>query len=334
MVYITMLSRKENFIETISGGKPDRFVNQWEYIAMIAFSTPVDALSPFPEPGGEAKNAWGVTIRMAENTPGPFPVHDEEHIVLKDITKWRDVVHAPALDFPDSAWDAAKSQAAAVNRDEQLVTPMIFPGLFEALHYLMGMDGCLINFYEEPEQMHALLDYITDYELKLAELYCGCLKPDALLHHDDWGSYKQSFFSPAMFEEFFVPRYKKIYGYYKDHGCKYIIHHSDSYAANLVPGMIEMGIDVWQGCTSTNNVPSLVKKYGGQISFMGDLDNGVLDKEGWSREEIAEHVRRACTSNGKHYFIPCLAAGGPVTTYAGVFEAVSEEIDRLSKEMF
>jgi len=42
--------------------------------------------------------------------------------------------------------------------------------------------------------------------------------------------------------------------------------------------MIDLGIDVFQGCMTTNNVPELVKKYGGKISFMGDLDNGVLDR--------------------------------------------------------
>jgi len=329
-----MLTKKENFFETIKGGNPDRFVNQFEYLGMILFSTPVDALSPFPPPGGDAKNLWGVTIRSAQHTPGPFPVHDDEHRVLKDITKWREVLHAPSLDFPDSAWDVSVSQANAINREEQLVTPMIFPGLFETLHYLMGMEDTLANFYEEPEEMHALLDFITEHELKVAELFCSYLKPDALLHHDDWGSYKQSFISPAMFEEFFVPRYQKIYGYYKEHGVRAIIHHSDSYAANLVPSMIEMGIDVWQGCTSTNDVPALVKKYGGQISFMGDLDNGVLDRENWSAAEVEEHVRRACTTNGKHYFIPCLAAGGPVSTYPGVYDAVTEAIDRMSKELF
>ena len=30
-------------------------------------------------------------------------------------------------------------------------------------------------------------------------------------------------------------------------GVDVIVHHSDSYAATLVPYMIEMGIDVWQG---------------------------------------------------------------------------------------
>ena len=30
-----MLTKKQNLIETIRGGKPDRFVNQYEYIQLI-----------------------------------------------------------------------------------------------------------------------------------------------------------------------------------------------------------------------------------------------------------------------------------------------------------
>ena len=41
--------------------------------------------------------------------------------------------------------------------------------------------------------------------------------------------------------------YKEIYKYWHDHGVEMIVHHSDSYAATLVPYMIEMGIDIWQG---------------------------------------------------------------------------------------
>ena len=100
-----------------------------------------------------------------------------------------------------------------------------------------------------------------------------------------------------------MPAYDKIYGTYKANGVELIVHHSDSYAANLVPYMIEMGMDIFQGASSTNNVPELVKKYGGKISFMGDLDNGVIDKEDWTHELVAKEVRRACETNGKHYFI-------------------------------
>jgi hypothetical protein len=98
--------------------------------------------------------------------------------------------------------------------------------------------------------------------------------------------------------------------------------------------MIEMGVDVFQGCLSTNNIPNLIKDYGPKISFMGGLDNGKLDKADWSPELIRDAVEQVCRENGKHYFIPCLTVGGDVSAFPGVYEAVSAEIDRMSKEMF
>ena len=329
-----MLTKRQNFIETHKGGNPDRFVNQFEPFGFF-FAKPSRTANAFPVPGGpDIKNEWGVTIRYQKNTPGPFPVHDDEHKVLKDITKWKGIVKAPSLDYPQNAWDRFKPAVEAIDRNELYATAIVAPGVFEQLHYLMGMDDSLMNFLAEPEAMKELIDYITQYELDYAKLLCDNFHPDALLHHDDWGSHRSSFMSPQMFEEFIVPAYKKIYGFYKTNGVEVIVHHSDSYAANLVPAMIEVGIDVFQGCVTTNNVPELVKKYGGQISFMGDLDNGVLDCAGWTPGLVAREVRRACENNGKLYFIPCLAAGGPGSTYPGVYDAVNAEIDKMSEELF
>ncbi len=335
-----MLTKRQNLIETIKGGKPDRFVNQYEalvcqdtFFGMI-MGDPVTSAAPRVTPGGTAVNGWGVTIQWPENVPGPFPVHDDEHKVLKDITKWKEVVKAPRLDYPAKEWDKFKPPIESINRNEVFATVFIAPGVFEQLHYLMGMDDCLINFYEEPEATKELIEFISDWELGYAELLCHHFHPDAIFHHDDWGSHVSSLISPEMFNEFIVPAYKKIYGYYKSHGVELIVHHSDSYAANLVPYMIEIGVDIWQGCVTTNNVPELVKQYGGKISFMGDIDNGIVDREDWSREVIAREVRRACETNGKFYYIPNTTMGGPMSTYPGVYEAVSEEIDKMSKEMF
>jgi hypothetical protein len=38
--------------------------------------------------------------------------------------------------------------------------------------------------------------------------------------------------------------------------------------------------------------------------------------------------------SGKLYFIPCLVMGSPGSTFPGVYEAVSAEIDNMSKQMF
>lgn len=326
-----MLTRKENLLEVMKGGNPDRFVKQYETFAMI-MNTPITRLKP--PIGGEIVNEWGVTLRWPQGQIGSFPVHDEEHVVIKDITKWRDYVKAPNFEYPAEKWSAAIETANAVDRNDQYVTVYVSPGLFEHTHFLMSMEEALMAFYEEPDAMHELIDYLVDFELRLAKQFIDHLHPDALFHHDDWGSQISTFLSPAMFNEFFVPAYKKIYGYYKENGVELIIHHSDSYAATLVPYMIEMGIDIWQGVMNTNNIPELIKQYGEKITFMGGLHSGEIDFPEWTQEYIGQHVERACRDCGKLYFIPGASQGLNISSFPGVYEATDAEIDRMTKEMF
>jgi hypothetical protein len=262
-----MLTIRQNLLETIKGGNPDRFVNQYEFLDIILEAP----LRTRPAPGGSAVSEWGITYSWPEGQLGPFPVHDDEHKVLKDITKWEETVKIPPLDFPDERWAAAIEHAESVDREDKFVTVFFASGTFEMTHMLMGMEDAMMALYEEPEHMHGLINALTDYEIAYAKQIIERIKPDALFHHDDWGSQNSSFMSPAMFEEFFVEPYKRVYGFWKDNGIELIVHHSDSYAANLVPHMIDMGIDIWQGVMTTNNTPELIKKYGGQISFMVSL---------------------------------------------------------------
>ncbi len=329
-----MLTRKQNLLETIRGGNPDRYVNMYEAFKIYK-DTPYFANNAAPVKGGpNVVNAWGVTLSFPENTPGAFPVHTPDKIVVKDITHWRDYVTAPQVKYPEAAWEPYMAEVEKIDRNEYFVTPMVYPGLFEQTHYLMEIQECLVNFYDEPEAMHELIDYLTEWELAYAEEICRHYHPDALFHHDDWGSQTSTFLSPEMFEEFYYPAYKKVYGYYKEHGVQVIVHHSDSYAATLVPMMIDMGIDIWQGVMNTNNIPELIQKYGGQITFMGGIDSATVDHPGWTREDARREVEKACRTCGTRYFIPCLSQGGPFSTFPGVYQAVSEEIDIQSRKYF
>ncbi|UWG95703.1 uroporphyrinogen decarboxylase [Dehalobacter sp. DCM] len=325
-----MLTKKQNLLETIRGGNPDRFVNQYEYLNLI-----LEVPTGFaPVKGTNFKDAWGVTWSWPEDQIGGFPLHDDEHKVLKDITKWKEVVKAPTINTSDEAWAAAVAHANSIDLNEEYRTVMFGPGIFEMTHMLMGMEDALMGLYEEPEAMHELIEYFTQYELDFAKVLIDKLHPNALFHHDDWGSQINSFVSPDMFEEFFLPAYKKIYGFYKANGIELIVHHSDSYAANLVPFMIEMGMDIWQGVMRTNNIPELIKQYGGKISFMGGLHSGEIDFPTWTQENCAKHVEEACKTFGKHYFIPCLTSGLPMSNFPGVYECVTEEIKKMSTVLF
>ena len=109
-----MLTARQNFYEAVKGGNPDRFANQYEAIHLMMH--PGYLHSPSPMPGQEnIVNAWGITNSFPAGTPGSFPVHTPDKIVIKDIEHWKDYVHAPSLDFPEAEWDMFRAQYDAVD---------------------------------------------------------------------------------------------------------------------------------------------------------------------------------------------------------------------------
>ncbi len=331
-----MLTVKENVRETLKkDGHPDRFVNQFEYLGMT-FS-PQGGAGARPTYGGPAvQNAWGVYTQWPEGTPGPFPVHTPDKIVIKDIEHWQDYVKVPkASGFSDAEWEFPLKIAENIDKENQFLCSMVAPGLFEQCHHLMEIQRFLMAFYENPDELHDVINVLKDYELEMAEETCSHLHPEAVFHHDDWGSQLSTFISPAMFEDFFVEPYKEIYGYYHDHGVELIVHHADSYCATLVPDMIEIGIDIWQGAMSTNNIPALVEEYKGQIAIMSGIDSAWVDNPDNSRENTKAWVKKVLdqyeTPNG---IIPCITQGGPMSTFEGVYKDACEEIAAYNQERF
>lgn len=327
-----MLNAKENMRECIrKGGKPERFVNQYEAVQLLFDPHTIhDALL---KPGDLlVKNAWGVYNSFPVGTPGQFPVQDDAHLLIKDIEHWKDYVTAPSLDFPQEEWDMMKAMYDGVDGSKSYKATFVAPGLFEQCHHFLRIEEALVNLYEYPDEMHDLIKYLTEWELKLAELICKNLKPDAIFHHDDWGSANSTFMSVDMFEDFYKDAYKEIYGYYHDHGVELIIHHSDSYAATLVPDMIEIGIDVWQGATWANDIPSIIKKYGGDITIMGGIDNKFMDFEGWTDEDTRKASTMVMEACGMNYFIPCIAQGGPGSVFPGAYLSMCNNIDKYNEE--
>ena len=328
-----MLNAKENFRETIRGGNPDRYVNQYEAITFVRY--PYQAHSPRVEKGGpDVVNDWGVTLTYPSYTPGGYPVHTKELTVVKDIEDWKSYVKAPPLIFSQDEWDSYKQAYDAVDGEKAYRAAFVAPGLFEHMHRLASMEEALMAYITNPDEMHDMIRYVADWELELAEGICSHLHPDAIFHHDDFGTETSSFLDPEMFADFFLEPYREIYGYYHDNGVELIIHHADSYCANLVPTMIDMGIDVWQGCMHSNNVPALVEKYGEKMTFMGNIDNKFVDFDGWTEGDCARAAKDAIDACGMKYYVPCITQGLPGSVYPGAYEAITKAIDAINSEKF
>lgn len=329
-----MLTERQLIEEVIHRGSPDRFARQYDFVTPF-IKTPILKHRNNAQRGQiDVANDWGVTVSWPEDQPGAFPNHREDLIVMPEVEEWRETVKAPKNIYGNEEWEEFERQAEAIDTNEHFLAVMELPGIFELCHYLGGITNILMAFYESPDDLKDLIRFITEWKLGIAEGICEHLHPEVMFLHDDWGTNTSTFTSPEMFEEFFLPAYKELYGYYHDHGVKYIIHHSDSYAETLVPYMIEMGVNIWQGVMSTNDIPGMIAKYGDKITFMGGLDSTVVDTPDWSPEAIKAQVKKVCTECGPLSFIPCQTQGMYASTFPGVYDAINDAIDEFSAEYF
>ena len=330
-----MLTAKENLRETLKpDGHPDRFVNSYEFMK-VAFGPNILG-NPMPTYGQlNVVNSWGVTYSYPEGTPGPFPLDTPDVVLIDDIEDWKEKLKAPPTEYPDALWEVSQGMMDAIDGDKAFKALFVAPGLFEQVHAFMGITEALMAYMTNEDEMADMLKYLTEWELKVAEQLCDHLHPDAILHHDDWGSEQNSFLRPEMFEEYFVEHYKQIYSYYHEHGVEVIVHHSDSYCANLIEYMIEMGIDIWQGCMRSNNVPELVQKYKGQpITFMGNIDNKQVDFDGWTVADCEKAALLAVEGMEPNQYIPSITQGGPGSVYPGTYMELIKAIDEYNAKRF
>lgn len=203
-----MLTPKQNMLEVIKGGNPDRFVNQYEAVQLL-FTRLCLQTRCFSR-DRKCSECMGVTNTFPKGVPGSFPVHTPDKIVVKDIEDWKDYVHAPSLKFTQDQWDMVKAQYDAVDGEQAFKAAFVAPGLFEQTHHLCEISNALVYYITNPDEMHDLIKYLTEWELELAEGICSNLHPDALFHHDDWGGLDSTFMSPAMFDEFYLSHIKKF----------------------------------------------------------------------------------------------------------------------------
>lgn len=326
------MNAKDNFLETLRWGNPEALVNEWEPFTLVI--DPLMPLTRVAQPGKRVVDQWGVTIFMSEDEPGAMPITTDDLKAIKDITRWKEDIKSPNITDVELDWtDALKSQDE-VRANGELSTTIMATGLFEQSHFLMGFEDALVNLLTEPDDMHDLLDYITDYKLTYCKQIVENLKPDVVLFHDDWGSKENLFMPVSTWREFFKPRYQKIYSYLKENGI-IIMHHADSVCEPIVEDMIELGIDIWQGVIPQNDIPSIQKVTKGKMLLMGGIDAQAIDFKDYDEEAIRAEVRRACDEyvpGGG--FIPCLTYGGEGSIYPGVNDIIMDEIAKISPKYF
>ena len=329
-----MQSPKEIFLELLKpDGKPERQLKQYEALTMALWDPINGYLRGNRQRGCTSQDRWGTTIMWPAEAPGPMPHITQENKVCPDITRWRDFVHAPDLEANcTQGWEECRALAREKAGEDRLIAGFMGTGIFEQCHFLMGFEDTLTNLYEHPQEMHELIDYITDYRIRYVKMLIDNLHPDLIFSHDDWGTKDALFMKPEMWREFFKEPYRRFYGYIRSRGV-IALHHADSYLVPIVEDMVELGIQVWQGVLPENDIPALQRQLQGRMVLMGGI-GAAIDRPDATESEVRSYVSQALAAYcpGGHY-IPSITYGLFGTVYPHVDPLIDDQIDRYNSTL-
>ncbi|MDR0812619.1 MAG: methyltransferase [Oscillospiraceae bacterium] len=165
---------------------------------------------------------------------------------LEDIEEWYDKVVWPDIDAWDWAGSAKKNNGTYLTHESY--NQMWFQtGYFERLISLLEFENALMAIFDEDSQehVHKFFDKLTDLYIRIFDKAIETYPElHAVFFHDDWGSQKAPFFSPAVCEEMIVPYMKRLTEHLHSKGLFCEVH-SCGNNYKQVPNYIAAGWDAW-----------------------------------------------------------------------------------------
>lgn len=232
---------------------------------------------------------WVVSAGGATNTPGTH--------LLPDITAWEKVLKFPVLSNWD--WQTKADTFMKNSYDPKKVLQIdLHNGVIQRLIAVLG--GYTEGMYAlslEPEAVRAFFDRLADHMIELVDLLCSLYPVNLMTIHDDWGTEKDTFFSPKMMEELVLEPTKRIIDHIRSKGVHFMLH-SCGNITRFIPYMIDMGAELLQIQRRAVDIPAMKIKYGDKIGFNTGIE-GLIPGAPVGKEELIEKVRHTMALYGR-----------------------------------
>jgi len=192
-------------------------------------------------------------------------------------------------------WSGVPAQIHALNTPVRHHIRYQVGGIFESAWGLYGLDRFLVDLYDRPEIVCAVMDCYTDLMIanvhNLMKTSSGLI--DMVYTYDDVAVQNGLMMSPAMWRQYILPRHKRLNTVIKSYGLK-IMYHSCGAIYPLVNELInEMQIDVLnplQPRAKGMDMALIKKEFGERIAFHGGIDLQETMARG-TPEQVQAEVR-------------------------------------------
>ena len=198
---------------------------------------------------------------------------------------------------PDDARRWAPFPAAVADKSETFVVAALGFSLFERAWTLCGMANLLTAMATSPGFVHALLDRILEFNLRIVDRACS-YAIDGMYFGDDWGCQAGLLMGPNLWREYIKPRIRQMYEAVRAQG-KFVFIHSCGKVQELFPELIECGLDVFNPFQpEVTDVAGAKARYGGRLSFYGGISTQKTLPYG-TVADVEDEVKRLIEIVGK-----------------------------------
>jgi hypothetical protein len=166
---------------------------------------------------------------------------------------------------------------------------MIVPqGFYWTMRQWLGFEGLSVAFYDMPELIDEMMDFILDYNVRLLRKHLSGARVDNLMINEDMAYKTACMVSPTLFREKFLPRYKEFVQEAKSICADKVFVDCDGHISDLFPLWIEAGVEGTSPVeiASEQNILDYAEKYP-DFLFLGGLDKRCLIK---GKKEVEEEV--------------------------------------------
>ena len=197
------------------------------------------------------------------------------------------------------------------------------PRPFEQLQFLRGTEELYMDLLDPSPALRAFVR-------ELHEFYCAQLTGwaqtdvDSLRFMDDWGSQRALLIAPTLWREWFKPLYRDYVQIAHRHGKK-IFMHSDGYILDIIPDLIEIGVDALNSQIFCMGLDRLAP-FAGQITFWGEIDRQHLLVDGTPADvdQAVQAIHRRLWRNGGCIAQCEFGPGGKPANVRQVFQTWNE----------
>lgn len=159
---------------------------------------------------------------------------------------------------------------------------------FEQLQFIRGTENLYVDLMDMPPQLEAFIQKLHGFYCSLFEKW-GKSDVDCMCLMDDWGAQRSLLIHPDLWRRVFRPLYKDYIDITHSYGKKAFMH-SDGYILDILPDLIDLGLDAVNSqifCMGLENL----RPFAGRITFWGEIDRQNLLPSA-TTEEIRQAVRQ------------------------------------------